>query len=204
MPSNAAKRRLYSYWESNGVDIGLLNQKLPRSDRETAISFIEVDTTAEITTASPTWQNRIESLGIIPASIMRFSSDKAEIRYYNTIPVNFIKLPSRGRKTSVTNAPKNRRKAAVWKKMGVKATHDSEYKITKRERETAINFMETHQTASVYTANTKWQNRIESLGFEPTQIDTFMDTGVDIRTYTIPVEYIKMPSRGRGRPPKVV
>lgn len=190
-------KKQWRTWKNSGVDCGLLTGKLPRTERETVISFYEYGTkTGEIQSANPKWHTRLESLGVSPISIMRFEGDKAEIRYYDSVPKIFIKLPSSG-KRGTKPVRKNRLKPAQWKKKGVEVIHTKGYTIDKDERETAVNFLESDKTANVYTSNTKWQNRIESLGITPYRIYTYKGTNVDQREYEIPVGYIKLPSDGR-------
>ena len=190
-------------WQKEGVDVATLNGNLIKADRETSISFYDVGAkNAELTTANPTWQKRIESLGIIPHSITRFEDDLAEIRYYDKVPISYIKMPADGRRGS-KSANKSRKKAKEWKKEGIEVTHMNDYTIDKAERETCIHYCAPDREAWVLTSQTKWQNRIEGkLGIKPFKIYTYKGTGVEQREYMIPVKFIKMPSRGRGRPPK--
>ena len=189
-------------WAKEGVDIATLDGKLVRADRETSVSFYETGTkNAEITTASPTWQNRLEGLDVVPFCITRFSDDQAEIRYYNKVPLNFIKLPANGKRgTKLIETP--RKSATQWKKIGVEVSHQKDYTIRSEERETGIHFCESDKTAWILTSSSKWQKRIESLGIQPDKIISYTGTKIDQREYSVPVSFIKLPSRGRGRPKK--
>ena len=196
------KRKQARTWSKQGVDVVTLKGKLVKADRETSVSFYEYGTkNAEITTANPTWQNRLEELGIVPFGVTCFENDQAEVRYYNKVPLAYIKLPTNGKRgTRLVEKP--RKKASQWKKQGVEVYHVKGYTIRSEERETAIHFCETDKTSWVLTSSNKWQKRIESLGVKPDKIVTYVGTQVDQREYSVPISFIKMPSRGRGRPKK--
>ena len=191
------RRKQFRTYVKEGADAIILKQKLVKADRETSVSFYDVSCRiAEITTANVKWQNRLESLGIIPVSLTRFEGDKAEIRYYDKVPLNLIKLPANGRR----GAKKVRDKklsAKEWKKEGVAVYHISDYTIDSGERETCIHFCETDKKAWILTSQNKWQNRIESLGVSPYIIYTYKATRVEAREYMVPINFIKLPSSGK-------
>lgn len=79
---------------SLGVPVSKTPGELAPEERETALSLLETENVAEITTSSPAWMRRLEELGWIPMSLTVFG-DGAEIRVYQ-ITKSAVWMPDRG------------------------------------------------------------------------------------------------------------
>ena len=66
------------------------------------------------------------------------------------------------------------------------------------ERETGVSFLEGDSRAEITTANAKWIQRIESLGYWPIHVTIYQDGG-DIRVYNVPKRIIQLPADIRSR-----
>lgn len=96
-------------WEKAGVPTSKLRGALPRDEQETALSFLATDKQAEVTTADPAWQRRLENdLECVPCYITLFESGTATIRYYPLVPVKYIRMPAKGRLRKVKTPPQPR------------------------------------------------------------------------------------------------
>ena len=87
-------------WEQKGVRVQRTTGVLPRTDRETSISFLEAGELSgdlEVSTCHPTWQKRMERKGAVPQSIQLYEHAGGEHRWY-VVPKAWVKRPSlRGR-----------------------------------------------------------------------------------------------------------
>ena len=87
-----------SEWERRGVEVQHLSGALPIYERETTLTFVGREEYAEVSTAHRSWQRRLESLGCVPSSITIFRRSAIDIRYYEGVPRQFVRMPTRGRK----------------------------------------------------------------------------------------------------------
>ena len=62
------------------------------------------------------------------------------------------------------------------------------------ERETIVNFNEAENTASIYTNNRRWKNRLAKMGYEPTE-----DDGEGGLTFEVPKSVIQLPVARKSR-----
>ena len=87
-------------WEQKGVRVQRTTGDLPKTDRETSISFLEAGELSgdlEVSTCHPTWQKRMERKGAVPQSIQLYELAGGEHRWY-VVPKAWVKRPSpRGR-----------------------------------------------------------------------------------------------------------
>ena len=67
---------------------------LPRSERETGLSFIDSESVAEVNTCRKDWMRRLENDGAVPESIQTYEDGEGEFRWY-VIPKGWVKKPSR-------------------------------------------------------------------------------------------------------------
>ena len=88
-------------WEQKGVRVQRTTGELPRTDRETSISFLEawdLSGNLEVATCHPTWQKRMERKGALPQSIQLYEHGEGDHRWY-IVPKAWAKMPSpRGRR----------------------------------------------------------------------------------------------------------
>ena len=83
-------------WEQKGVRVQRTTGELPRTDRETSISFLEAGELSgdlEVSTCHPTWQKRMERKGAIPQSIQLYEHAGGEHRFY-VVAKAWVKPPS--------------------------------------------------------------------------------------------------------------
>ena len=83
-------------WEQKGVRVQRTTGDLPRTDRETSISFLEAGELSgdlEVSTCHPTWQKRMERKGAVPQSIQLYELAGGEHRFY-VVPKAWVKMPS--------------------------------------------------------------------------------------------------------------
>jgi len=81
-------------WAREGIKVQYTDLAIPRSDRETVISFMETGE-AEISTMITRWQKRLESDGVVPQSIQVCGGEKgAEFRWY-IVPRSWVRAPQK-------------------------------------------------------------------------------------------------------------
>ena len=85
-----------TYLEGQGVEVRRIDGRLEMYERETAINFLEIEDTAEISTSNGKWMKRLERLGYLPENVDVFKGG-GEIRVYS-VPKRLIALPSDRRK----------------------------------------------------------------------------------------------------------
>ena len=90
-----------------------------------------------------------------------------------------------------------RRSAKSWQALGVPVTTvPGDYPTD--DRETSTSFVG-QEDAEVTTARYSWQKRLEELGIKPDYITRFKNSWGEIRVYTVPQRFIKLPSDGRKK-----
>ena len=197
------KRKPKTYWRKKNPDMLYQEYKgaFTKTEKENAINFFEGDEFCIISTSDVKWMNRLEGgLGFEPANIIYCSESTGEFREYENVPVRMLKLPS---------PPKRMKRARAnrmnWKEIQQDGTigwsiMDKDCEWPRSLRETAYNWCASDREVRIVTANTKIQNRVESLGVKPTQVLHFEKyKKVDERWYDIPKTWMKLPSNwGNG------
>lgn len=79
-------------WAELGVRVQHTTGDLPRSERETGVSFIDSEDTAEVNTCRKDWMRRMENDGAVPESIQTFQDGEGEFRWY-VVPKGWVKKP---------------------------------------------------------------------------------------------------------------
>ena len=90
-------------WQTLGVNIQHSSGDLPRAERETTITFINAETTAQVDTAEQSWMRRLERDGARPHAIQVFDRGDGENRSY-TCPKSWIKIPYRSQRVAKPGA----------------------------------------------------------------------------------------------------
>ena len=80
------------------MEVQELSGDLPVAERQTTLTITGREDYAEVDTAHRQWQRRLESLGCVPSTITTFRRSAIDIRYYESVPRQFVRMPSRGRK----------------------------------------------------------------------------------------------------------
>lgn len=85
-------------WKDQGIPyVSFTSNPLDKEERESSMSFLESDSSAEITTALKSWQKRLENLGYRPVAITQYPQD-ISIRVY-VVPKKDIGFPVKARKS---------------------------------------------------------------------------------------------------------
>lgn len=100
-------------WATRGVRVQKGTGDLPRTERETNVSFIEAEQTAEVMTCRASWMRRMESSGAVPQSIQTYDDSDGEFRWY-IVPKNWVKMPYPNIRDKATYAkPPGRRSGSL-------------------------------------------------------------------------------------------
>jgi len=87
-----AKYRTADEWAALGIKVQKTSGDLPRTERETGLSFIDSEKDCEVNTCRPAWMRRLERDGAIPESIQIYEEGDGEFRWY-VIPKAWVKMP---------------------------------------------------------------------------------------------------------------